>query len=492
MGYLTPLDILSVVLTCQFFQLFGEPFLYRRICIDWRSNWNSALILFKAVTQRTQLAGYIQHLTLTSRPNSGVNGNVSSRAVTEDFGSRCKRRRVEGGKPCKESAKWLDWAPLDSIGRTLIEQIGLPNAQIWHEAVRFGDPFVYVSLIISQLQNLQTLRFDLRPSENMEFVGLMVKHALFSAPAAIRSSFSQLRLVQYGAESTLDQAPCTDEDAETPAMFVDPEPRQTTSWFFLPALLSLAIWTSEIPILLDTIRDSPSQAHNLARIERLSIRSYQAEETYFAQLLALTSSVKTLHLALSSWFTDSQLIRFSSPLSTGENLLRGLLAVRETLEDLRIQLSLFPHRTMEETDALAASLKPFAGFLVNFLVLRTAEVQAAMLLGRYDEDRPVDLAQLLPPGLQSLCIRVDATGSSNTDLGWDAARILRCVRCSLPHLGTVAPNLTTIAVRRVGSSSLLDKDEAEMARTVETVEELGLGVRVVWVSGKKRGMVSVL
>lgn len=85
----------------------------------------------------------------------------------------------------------------------VVNEARFPVAVAWTRAIELGDPYALVTVLISQFGGLKSLRLDYSFVWIRGYPGIMVRHALFSAPRGVLSSFDALELVDYGGNVRL-------------------------------------------------------------------------------------------------------------------------------------------------------------------------------------------------------------------------------------------------------------------------------------------------
>lgn len=110
-----------------------------------------------------------------------------------------------------QSQKWKppqidgDWNQLSSlfqnevmVAKDIITKAQFPSLDNWIYALENGDPYAFVAVLLSQLHNLKSLQLDYTFVWQSGFTGLMMRHALLSAPENALSRFAELSIVEYG------------------------------------------------------------------------------------------------------------------------------------------------------------------------------------------------------------------------------------------------------------------------------------------------------
>ncbi|KAJ6138144.1 hypothetical protein N7471_004630 [Penicillium samsonianum] len=451
-------DTASVVATCRGLQVSSESSLYRQVDIDWtRPPLKRVLTLFRVIHERPDLAARIHHVSM-----------ISSKLVYP-----AARRTDEWELPQIDG----DWNQLSSLfqdevdaAKDIITKAQFPSSKIWIHALEHGDPYAFVAVLLSQLHNVRSLQLDYTFVWQTGFPGLMMRHALLSAPENTLSRFSDLSVVEYGLN-----VPGPRWFNETRWDFIDAfpvcNPDQFAGWFYLPSLKSLEIWLqsfSGVGNELSKPAGSIKLAH-LAQLERLVLTESSVEEDEVRNLLSHLSSLRSVHLGLVYPSQDKELDY------------NWLLSVKDTVKHLSIGIELCPLYGLLVWGAIERdngtpqeSFKPFKGILKQFPLLRTAELPAVMLFGWTYDDAPA-LSELLPPTLQKLCIRENLYHVE--DFEWETNKVAEAIQNYLPFVqsATALLNKITIRIFDMGEEGV-EPDDSTGARSA--CEELGLDIDI--------------
>jgi hypothetical protein len=399
--------------------------------------------------------------------------------------------------PAKDQmAKWVppqvdgDWNLLSSLfqnevntAKDIVNKAQFPSPEKWIHALENGDPYAFVAILLSQLHNLRSLELDYTFVWQSGFPGLMMRHALLSAPQNTLSSFTKLSVVEYGMN-----VPQSRIFHELGAPFIDAfppcDPEQFAGWFYLPALKSLEIWLQSLEGVKDELSKPAmsSRLTHLAQLERLVLAESSIEEGEVRDILFHLSSLKSLHLGLVYPSQDKELgwseASARTPLKEPGVLLEGLKSVKDTVEHLSIGMELCPmyyaigwgsynrdNGTPEE------SFKQCQGFLKEFTRLRTAELPVVMLLGWESENAP-PISEILPSTLEKLIIR--DTLFVVEDYEWESDELANAIQDFIPSAQSKAPLLNAITLRSfgIGRESVCGEDTAKEPRLLS--EKLGL------------------
>ncbi|KAJ5185873.1 hypothetical protein N7491_006257 [Penicillium cf. griseofulvum] len=441
---ISPSDTAFVVATSRGLQVSSESSLYRQVDVDWtRPPLKRVLSLFRVIHERPDLAALIHHVSMKSSKL------VYPAADQED---EWELPQIDG-----------DWSLLSSLfddevsaAKNIIIKAQFPSPEKWIYALEHGDPYAFVAVLLSQLHNLRSLQLDYTFVWQTGFPGLMMRHALLTAPENTLSRFSDLSVVEYGLN-----VPGPRLFNETRWNFIDAfpicNPEQFAGWFYLPSLKSLEIWIQSFQGIDNELSKSAvsSKLAHLAQLERLVMTESSVEEDEVRNLLSHLSSLKSLHLGLVYRSQDKELgyncCSPQPPLKKQGVLLEGLMSVKDTVENLSIGMELCPLYWPSVWGAIERnngtpreSFEPFKGILKQFPRLRTAELPAVMLFGWGHDDSPV-MSELLPPTLQKLAIRDNL--SLEEDFEWETDKVAEAIQNFLPFAQSATPSLNTITFR---------------------------------------------
>lgn len=84
----------------------------------------------------------------------------------------------------------------------IVTNAAFPDTAKWTQALHNGNAYALVAVLLSQLHNLQSVQLDYSFIWQGGFPGLMLKHALFSAPENSLSKFGSLTVADYGGNVT--------------------------------------------------------------------------------------------------------------------------------------------------------------------------------------------------------------------------------------------------------------------------------------------------
>ncbi|KAJ5543641.1 hypothetical protein N7513_007149 [Penicillium frequentans] len=370
-------DTASVGAASRALQISSTDSLYRQVDIDWtRPPLKRVLSLFRVIYRRPDLASHIRHVRM-----------IQSRLPypARDCFEEWHPPTIDG-----------NWEQLSTTfqnevhaAKEIVVRAQFPSSERWIQALNLGDPYAFVAILLSQLHNLRSLRLDYTFVWQSGFPGLMMRHALLSAPPNALSRFSELVVVEYGLN-----IPCGTRSEGSPSRCVYPEafptcdPEQFAGWFYLPVLKSLEIWLQSFQGV------ELSKLAHLAQLERLVLMESYIDEDEVRNLLSFFSSVKSVHIGLIYPSQDEKLdwdcVSPRPPLRKQMEgaLLEGLLSISGTVEHLSIGLELCPRICPslwfeESFGNIEQGLLPFRGFLKHFPYLQTVELPLQCFLGGF-------------------------------------------------------------------------------------------------------------
>ncbi|CAG8161339.1 unnamed protein product [Penicillium nalgiovense] len=354
-----------------------ELFLYRGIHWDWRNPPTPKILaLLRTISERPELAGYIWHVSF----------------VWWDVGSE----RTEVARPKGGVAGWakmmLQFRPTLRWSRKVVRNAKYTSKFItrWLTGLFDGDPYVYATLLISQLHNLRSLRLDFSFVLEGGFPGEMLHHSLFGdAPPGALSRFSKLEMADYGSNLPLSEF----RDGIKTCQFIP--------WFHLPSLHTLEIWLHNVEGLCVSPGQTPRRSLNLPNLRSLVIAKTRAPPEDIATLLFQLPCLESLHVGLAYKCRAT-----GEFLWEPECLLHALQIRGQLIKDLSLNVEILP--CCRETFLLSPTDeggKPFRGFLNEFPKLKTVSLPLHLLIGW--GRRPFKLRDVLPSTLEALHISSD-------------------------------------------------------------------------------------
>ncbi|KAE8360701.1 hypothetical protein BDV27DRAFT_37325 [Aspergillus caelatus] len=422
--FLKPGDIVSVSAVCRDLHLSLRPLIYNRVSWEWETvPVERILQLLRTVLQNPKLALLIHHITIMSPPRNAILHDWNEANV----------------KPNSTKDATVGFEEVVGLAQALVEKVEFPDASKWNEALGNGNAYAFIAILLSQLHSLRSLRLDYSFVWKLGFPGLMMKHALFSAPEGLLSRFTHLNIVDYGSNVPIaEEFDGLYNDFDTTAGYPLCDPDQFMAWFYLPAIQSLSIWLRSFK---DVIADYNSQQANLSQLQTLVLARTTITDDEVQDLLSQMASLKMLHLGLAYRWHDEVI------LEVPDFIIEGLEYVSQTVETLSLGLEYYPYNegyySFDCQDEY--SREQFQGFLQKFPRLRSAEVPITLLAG-INTDNIVNVGSFLPPTLEELCLH------------WDCEEVLRglsesefydCVWRLLDDLHPHSPNLKRIIIRQM-------------------------------------------
>ena len=379
--HLDPVDLSSLTLVSRSLYTYTQPFLYRTISWEWSTVRRVRILqLLRSILRNPELTLYIKHVDMLSAENRSFHGKWEDLRVNEtdwEFVLASYKDVVEQAQAIVYTAKF-------------------PEAALWSEALQNGNVYAFVSIFLSQLHRLQSLKLDFTFVWKSGFPGLMLKHALLSAPEGLLSTFNSLTTVDYGSDVPMSESwHLGTDDPYYMDGYPVCDPNQFMAWFRLPSIRSLSIWLRSSQDIITS-----QQQANLRHVHTLIIARSTIQEEEVPSLLSQMPALRRLHLGMAYR-------RPRTALTNGSCIIEGLELVRESIEKLSLALEYYPvnPRSYVLHDHFEDCMLrlPFRGFLKKFPRLISAELPAHLLI--LNEDDTINLGSLLPSTLQELCLQ---------------------------------------------------------------------------------------
>ncbi|KAL4889136.1 hypothetical protein BDV59DRAFT_187268 [Aspergillus ambiguus] len=417
--HLSPEEYGSLLLVSKSSYSFAEPFLLREIAWEWRPiPFRRILLLFRAILQKPERASNIQHLSLLSHQR------VKSTDLWEP--PSCKT-------PWKEEL--TGFTDVLQHAQAIVKSARFPDADTWNLALESGNPYAFVSILLSQLDNLHSLRLDYSFVWQTGFPGLMLRHALSSSKSSL-SQFSLLTDVDYGGNIRRDTISGGLPEIHEEPGYPQCNPEQFPAWFYLPSLRSLTIWLRTKQGI-----ELPDRRPDLSRLQCLILARTTIQEAQVTSILSLTPRLETLHLGMTyRWGKEIAL-------QNGPSIIQGLESIRESLTNFSLGIEYFPPTMcavwLEDGEEQLSI--PFYGLLTRFPNLRSVEVPVNLLAG-WSTEPSTDLASGLPDTVEQLCLRADY--QTVDEEGWQEGHILDLVAHNAARLRSHMSGLRRVCVRK--------------------------------------------
>ncbi|KAJ5587911.1 uncharacterized protein N7459_003676 [Penicillium hispanicum] len=383
--YLPSKDLEAVSRVSWEIRASSEPFLYRHVSFDWRTvPCDRLLKLLRTIHQRPELSACIEEVTFVSaRENEFLpyrTLNWRSRLNTSEYG------------------------PVLGFCISIVEQGKFPYLRFWKNALRTASGYAFAAILISQLINLQTLQLDCSFVLEGGYTGLMMKHAMLSAPPGVLSDFARLKVVDYGSNSARLKNYAYSAGWMSPNASQIPnwDTEQFVGWFFVPSLRVLSMWARTPRLAQDIAHTTSIKRWNLHRLRVLQLPHSAVRVSDLNFLLPYMRSLGALHLGL----------HFDSPglaWKSSRDLQPGLRGVSATLNKLSLNPQFtFRRRSNGLEDAIwyvcpQEQMRLEPGFLRDFPKLRCIHIPFSDATGWGTQS--TSLACALPPLIEEIHIR---------------------------------------------------------------------------------------
>ncbi|KAJ5740952.1 hypothetical protein N7493_000824 [Penicillium malachiteum] len=387
--YLQPTDLNSLSRVSKVMYQNTIPHLYRNLVWNWNKNPLPRLLkLLSTIHDRPERLDLIERVEFTvpledRRLMSGLTRANRDLVISEKY------RNVY--RFCL---------------RVLIRS-NMPDLPVWIRHMDKGSPYVFATLLISQLPNLRHLSLDCSFVVCNGLPGMMFNHAMLTTPAATLSKFEHLKSIEYGLTSARIR-PNNDvvySPTYAPNVRGQHNPYQFTGFFFLPSLKVLQLWIST-PLLTRLIcAAAQRRAHTMENLDSLHLEGGYVKAADVNFLLLNMNNLKQLNLELSYLFPHEGWFSV-------QDMQEGLQSVAPTLERLSFRpshLSCFglfewPQPIDPHNRRLRPSVMKFTtGFFTQFPNLVHLDVPAVYLTGG-GIDRET-LRENLPDSLETLQLR---------------------------------------------------------------------------------------
>ncbi|KAJ5709519.1 hypothetical protein N7493_009810 [Penicillium malachiteum] len=401
--YLSRKDYRSLLFTSKSVHPFVESFLFKEMAWEWRPiPIRKILLLFRAILQKPERASHIQHFRLLSHQLVSTIDEWELPICEAD-----PKEELLGFKDVLQQAQ------------TIVKTSKFPDTNTWIVALEDANPYAFVSILLSQLHNLKSLRLDYSFIWQSGFPGLMLRHALSSSSSSL-SNFESLKDVDYGGNIRRDK--------------LSDGPDQFPPWFYLPSLRSLTIWLRTKQGI-----ELPGGLPDLSHLQSLILARATIQETKIPEILALAPHLQTLHLGVAYRWGEER------ALENGSCIVQGLESIRESVTNLSIGIEWFPPTTCdvllnEREEELTRS---FDGLLTRFPKVRSLEITVNLLVV-CSTDPLSDLTSVLSDQVEQLCLRMDYETVYWDDWG---KTVLDLVANNAPRLPLYIPGIRLICVR---------------------------------------------
>lgn len=249
LGYLDESCVLaSISAVSRDFHTLTLPLLYKNISWEWSSVPLSRILgLFRTVIQNPKLASFIQHVTLLSDKKKVEQHNWN---IVKANGNQIWK---------DEASKFSD---VIEAAQGVIKKAEFPEeaARKWNSAIQDGNAYALVAILFSQRHNLVSLELDYTFVWQSGFPGLMLRHALFSAPNGTMSESAHLSTIDYGSN-----VPLSEEEEPLHEYYPEGYPScnrsQFMAWFHLPSVVSISIWLRDFQDAIISQNNSNKYIH---------------------------------------------------------------------------------------------------------------------------------------------------------------------------------------------------------------------------------------
>lgn len=308
----------------------------------------------------------------------------------------------------------MGFGPVVEMAVDIVQRAGLSPVEEWVAALRKGNFYAFVAVLISRVPNLRSLSLDYTFLYMGGYPGRMIECAVFLPDRGHLPIFDKLEKADYGSN-----LPMYEEFNERLDPFPDPPPAcmsdQFAGWFYLPALRHLEIW------LRDTTRLKERQTSpDLSNLRTLVLARATIPEEDVPFILSRATSLRNLHLGLAYPFYEGYVFEKS------QSIVEALKAVSTSVERLSMGFDHYPVVLKERalTGTEVSRYEHVQATLKKFTRLQTLELPMCLLVS-YAVDYPathdVDVSAIWPDTLREVVLRIDLKGTHENR--WDEARM---------------------------------------------------------------------
>lgn len=137
-------DLLSVSYVSKGLHALVKPLIFRSITWTWDVvPMQSILRLLHTILQHNELALHIQHVKILCSPGRPY-----------DMAWKAPWHEMDW------SAKQLEYSDVVEQAQAIVNKVKFPNAEKWNKALQDGNPYAFVTIILSQLHNLKSFQLD--------------------------------------------------------------------------------------------------------------------------------------------------------------------------------------------------------------------------------------------------------------------------------------------------------------------------------------------
>lgn len=331
-----------VCLVNKIVRTFTEPLLYSKIVWIWEDSKSSPPItqLLRTLVCRPQLSSYITSLHL--------GGHVGSLGASHYGDSRVPNFSIDMDKLI-----------------AFIQGTRVRFSDVWIKGVSKGKTDALVAVLLAQLSNLRYLNLESAFVERSEFIGMLLRSAIYEPADHLLPEFRHLQEVYF--RPTLN---CHNRNDKSVKNTEDVLP-----FFHLPNVERMKV-VIQPPVHFTENAPRPPVSSRLKALDLTAIR-----ESYLCKVLSISKSVTNLRWEM---YYDSGIEdEVNPPIVDLDSLGAAISHVRDTLEDLTI-IGSVDLRGGDQFDP-AVQIKGSLHALVSMHKLSRLQIPLAFLVG-FTED----------------------------------------------------------------------------------------------------------
>ncbi len=404
-----------------------EPVLYREITLEWHKNIRKHApvhLLVRTLLNRPDMALCVHRLELRgSKPRNDWEACPWSRSYSLPAGPSISIWTAEE-KSCFTAEE------IYNMKRLFLTFHDKPK-DAWDQAFNGGEVDLFIAILLFQLSSLQCLIVESDFQRDTGFAGDVLRHEMGANPT---HGFPALRTVTYSPDIV--------SDIQVRYLKVDLD--QVLPLLSAPNIASLSMSLPQLEI------GWPHDQIPLSSLTFLALRHTQLSEENMGGLLRAMPRLKSLEYH-SHYDVDSggRPGRSHQEYFDCEKLDNSLIHVTSTLESLVISIRF---SSLQSGVALGGfrGMKSRSISLRHVVKLEALEIPILLLFG-WESDSQIIMSDLLPSGLQKLCLTDDLYELDESD--WTDEKLLELIETYLEQCSRSHSTMSTLDLKLTRTSA---------------------------------------
>ena len=286
-------DLRALCLVNKIVRIFTESLLYSKIVWIWEDSKSSPPItqLLRTLVCRSQLSSYITSLHL--------GGYVGSLGASYYGDSRVPNFSINMDKLI-----------------AFIQGTRVRFSDVWIKGVSQGKTDALVAVLLAQLSNLRYLNLESAFVERSEFIGMLLRSAIYEPADHLLPDFRYLQEVYF--RPTLNGYHRNDKSVKNTG--------DVLPFFYLPTVEKMKV-AIQTPV---HFTENAARLPVLSRLKALDLTAIR--ESYLCKLLSISKSV--INLRWEMYYDSGIGDEVNPPIVDLDSLGAAISHVRDTLEDL--------------------------------------------------------------------------------------------------------------------------------------------------------------